>query len=93
MLVPTGKLIHLYHFGLGDLVSVDPTHASTTSMDVQHDLRSLLPAKAEKAFQNSHHKLHGSVVIVEQNHLVQRRLLEFRLGRFHGKAAIWIGRR
>ena len=49
-------------------------------MDRQHDLSGLLPAHSEKLFQHLYHELHRSVVVIQENHSVQRWFLELRFG-------------
>ena len=76
------KVHHLGNFRLGNFERVDPTHADTLLMDVQHDSRRLFAPLVEEALKDVNHELHGRVVVVEQQHLVERWLLGFgfRLG-------------
>ncbi len=44
-------------------------------VDVQHDAGGLVPALVEEPFKHDDDELHGRVVVIQQKHLVQRRLL------------------
>ena len=93
MLVPAGKFVDLHHLGFRNLVSEDAAYPLATGMNVQHHLGRLLLIHPEKTFQDPYHELHGSIVIVQQDHLIQRWLLEFGLCRLHHQAAVLIGSR
>jgi hypothetical protein len=93
MLVSAGELVHLRHLGFRNLMSIDPAHPATTGMNVQHHLSRLFPVHPEKVFQYPHHEIHGGIVVVQQHHLEQRRLLEFGPGGFYNQTAILVGRR
>src|SRR5687767_12531445 len=75
MLVPARQFDHLGNLGLSHLKSIDAAHADSATVDMQHDLDGLLARLGEEAFQDVHHELHRGVVVVEQQDLVERRLL------------------
>lgn len=80
MLVFARVIIDLNHLGFGDILGVNATHALAQFMHMQHDLGGLLAVVLENRLQNMHHEFHRGVVIVQQHHLEQRRLLELGLG-------------
>ncbi len=55
---------------------------------MQHDLSGLFPVHSEEMFQDVHDELHRSVVIVQQQHLVKRRALQFGLRALYRDVAI-----
>src|SRR5690606_21299378 len=65
---------------LGDLVGVHAAHSFAPSVNLQHNARGRRAIHAEDAFQHIHDELHRRVVVVQQDHLIKRRSLEFRLG-------------
>jgi len=76
--MPPGEFNDLGDFCLSNLERIDPAHAHTVAMDVQHHIHGLFAILAEDLFQDVNDELHRSVVVVQQQHLVERRL--FRLG-------------
>src|ERR1043166_3424641 len=52
MLVASGKINHLRHLRLRDLVSIDATDAHPAPMNMKHDLRRFLARFAEEALQH-----------------------------------------
>jgi hypothetical protein len=47
-------------------------------MHMQHDLGRLFPVLAEEALEHMDDEFHGRVIVVQHQHLVQRRLLRLR---------------
>src|SRR6185312_16660772 len=70
---------HLSHLGLRNLISKDPTDPLAFGMHLQHNASRFGSVHRKEALQDVDHELHGSVVVVDQHHLVERRTLE--LGR------------
>src|SRR5712691_11324890 len=67
------RLLHLH---LGDLESVDPGHPDSLDVDVQHDLNRLFLRHGVNRLQYPHHEIHGGVIIIVQQHLEERRLVD-----------------
>jgi hypothetical protein len=68
MFVPSRKVEHLRYFRLGYVVGIDPADTHPVIVDVKHDPSRLFPRLVEEMLQNENDKLHGGVVIVEQQH-------------------------
>ena len=66
----SGSLDHLCNLCLRDLVRKDATHADAVLMNVQHDSKRCLAGFVEKAFKDVGHKLHGRVIIIEDQHAI-----------------------
>ena len=69
---------HLRHFCFSNFKRVNAADADPVPVNVEHDLHGLLARLGEKSLQHMDHELHGRVVVVQDEHLVERRLL--RLG-------------
>ncbi len=63
--------MHLIDLGGGDVFRENTTHAPSLQVDLQHDLRRRFTVLVEEFLQHKHHELHGSEIVVEQDHLVQ----------------------
>ena len=74
----TGKIHDLRHFGLSHLICIDPTFAHTVIVNMKHDVGRGLPVLLEKALKHVNDKLHGSVVIIEQQNAIETRLFRLR---------------
>src|SRR5665213_1076235 len=70
---------HLSHFGLRDFISKNSADSFALGMDLQHNASCFRAVHREETLQDVDHELHGSVVVIDQYDLVQRRTLE--LGR------------
>src|SRR5450631_3112646 len=70
---------HLRHFRLCDFICKDPADPLSLGMYLEHNPGRLDAVHREKPLQDIDDKLHRSVVIVDQQDLVERRTLE--LGR------------
>src|SRR5471030_3132221 len=75
MLVLACIVDRLGHLCLGNFVRINAADPHALLMDVQHDLRRLLPIFLEDVLQDVDHELHRRVVVVQHQHLVHRRLL------------------
>ena len=73
---------HLRHLSFSDLICEDPADALAASVDLEHDARRARAVESEELFQYVDDKLHGSVVVIEQNHLVEGGLFDLRSGFF-----------
>jgi hypothetical protein len=80
MLMLAGKVHDLSDFGFGDFVGVHAANANAMLVDVEHDPGGVLLILAEKPLQHVDHELHGRVVIIEQQDLVQRRFIRLVFG-------------
>src|SRR3546814_18098036 len=69
----------LRHLGFGNFIGEHAAHADAALVDVQHDAGRFLAILAEELFEHVHDELHGSVVVIQHQHLVHRRLLRLRL--------------
>src|ERR1700722_18396109 len=70
---------HLSHLGLCNLISEDATDSFAFGMYLQHNPSCFGTVHGEEPLQDVDHELHGSVVVIDQNYLIQRR--SFELGR------------
>ena len=77
--VVAGEVHDLRHLRLRHFESIDPADADALLVDMQHDAGRLLASLAEEPLEHVHDEFHRRVVVVEQQHLVQRRLLGLRL--------------
>ena len=68
----------LRDFRLGNLEIVHAADAFPPGVYLEHYLRSPRPFHAEDRLENIDDKLHWRVIVVEQNHPIQRRLLDLR---------------
>ena len=68
------KTQYLAHFGLGNLSSKYAANTTTTGVHTEHDLYGFLTPFAEKLLQNENYEFHRSVIVVNQDNAVQRRL-------------------
>src|SRR5882724_13134337 len=78
MLVPARQFDDLSNFGLSDFKSIDAANPDSMAVDMEHDLDRFLPRLGKEPLQDMHDELHGRVVVVQDEHLIERRLL--RLG-------------
>src|SRR5271170_6550643 len=69
---------HLGHLGLCDFISKDPTDSFALGMDLQHNSGCFRAVHREETLQDIDDEFHGSVIVVDQDHLVQRRTLQLR---------------
>jgi len=78
VLVAAGEIHDLDDLGLGHLEGEHADHRHALLVHRQHQLEGLRMAHAEEPLEHVHDELHRRVVVVEQQHLVERRAL--RLG-------------
>lgn len=94
-MVGTSEFIHLCHLGFGQFPGEHATHSLPSSMDVQHDLGGQFVIHAEEETQHFDDKIHWCVVVIKQQHPIQRRRLY--LSPFGGKynamivLGLWVG--
>src|SRR5271156_3067228 len=70
---------HLSHLGLCNLKSKDSTHSFTLGMYLQHNPGGFGAVHRKEALQDINHELHGGIVVVDQDYLIQGGALD--LGR------------
>jgi hypothetical protein len=88
MLILTGEIHDLGHFGLGHLKCIDPAFAHSVIVNMEHYAGGRFAILLEKALQNVDDEFHRRVVVVEDQNTVEARLLGFGLGaRDDGRAA------
>ena len=73
-----GEFNDLRHFCFRHLEGEDAANADAVAVDVQHDLHGFLAILVEYALQDVNHKLHRRVIVVEQQHIVERGLFGLR---------------
>jgi hypothetical protein len=78
MLMFAGKVHDLRHFGLSNLIRVDPALPYPVMVDVEHDARSRFPILVEEALKYVNDKFHRRVVIIQQQNAVKVRPLRLR---------------
>ena len=70
-----GKFNDLPDFCFGDLVGENAADTHTVAVDMQHHLDRGLAILGEELLQDMDDELHGRVVVVQQQHLVEAGLL------------------
>ena len=70
MLVAPRQLDHLRHFGLSHLEGINAADADPVPVDVQHNLNRLFAGLGKESLQNMNDKLHGSIVVIENEDLI-----------------------
>jgi len=73
--MPAREFNDLGHFSFRNLERKNATNAHAVTMDMQHDFHGILAALGEEFLQNVDDELHRRIVVVEQQHLVERGLL------------------
>src|SRR5580698_2145594 len=91
MLVIASVGRHLRHFSLCYLIGIYTADSLTLGMDLQHDARCGRSVQTKELFKNVDDKLHRSVVVIEEHHLVQGGLFDLRSGFFDDDAAVGTG--
>ncbi len=74
------EIHHLGYLGLCDFIGKNPTFADTMMMNMKHDTGRFFPVLLEKALHYMDDKLHGSVVIIQQQHTIEVRPFGNRFG-------------
>ncbi len=67
----SGEIHNLRDLCFSHLISENAALTDAVVMDMKHDPRCVFPALVEEPFNHVDDKLHGSVVIVQQQHPVQ----------------------
>src|SRR3979490_1473678 len=62
---------HLSHLGLCNLISKYPTHPLTLGMNLEHNASCLGAVHREEALQDIDDEFHGSVVVIDEDHLIE----------------------
>ena len=75
MLILRCKVHHLGHFGLGDFIREDATHADAFLVDMQHHAGRLIGVHLEKRLQHMDDEFHWRVIVIEQQNFVEAGLL------------------
>ena len=73
-----GEFNHLGHLGFRYLVGENATDTHAMTMDMQHDLYSLVSPLIEKLLEDMNDELHRRVVVVQNKDLVEAGFLGFR---------------
>jgi hypothetical protein len=63
------QVLDLHDLGFGNLKWVDPRQANPRVVDLEHDLHRLVFGFAKDPRQDINHKIHGGVVVVQQQNL------------------------
>src|SRR4029078_12642189 len=79
MLVLPCKVHYLGDLRFRHLIGINATDADAPLVHMEHDSRGLFPALVEKPLEHMHDELHGGVVVIEQQNLVEAGLLGLRL--------------
>src|SRR5258705_8928984 len=88
MLVLACVTHHLGNLGLGDLEDEDAAHTFALGVHLQHYAGRRRALHAEDPFEHVDHEFHGSVIVIEQNDLIEGRLLDLGLGLFDDETAL-----
>ena len=70
--MPAGEVHHLRNLGFRNLVAEYTNNGQSLFVNRQHDFKGLRMIEAKKPLQHMHDKFHGCVVVVQQQHFVQR---------------------
>src|SRR5262245_7949452 len=73
--MPARQLYHLSDLGLRDFERINAADAHSVPVNRKHYLDRLLPRLGEKPLQHVDYEFHRRVVVVEQQHFVERGLL------------------
>ena len=69
----TCEFVDVIDLRLGDFACEYAAYSLAASMHMQHDLGGALSIQTEKTFQYDDDEIHRCVIVVEQDHLIQRR--------------------
>src|ERR1700733_12721273 len=87
MLMFSGKVHDLRHFGLGNLIGEDAAFPDPVLMHMHHDPMGRLLILVEEALENMDHELHRRVIVIEQQDPIEVRPLGLRLGLGNNRSA------
>ena len=76
--MPAGKFNDLGDFCFRHFLGENAADTHTVTMDMEHDLDRVVPRLVEEPLQNMNDELHRSVVVVQDQDLVEARPLGFR---------------
>src|SRR5437868_12452785 len=88
MLVLPRDVDDLIYFSSRNLACVRPANAHALAVYLKHYQRRFFTAHAEHSLEHDDDKVHRRVVVVQQNHLEQRRRLDTRLLDFENAAIV-----
>src|SRR5450755_3593719 len=77
---------NLSHLGFRNLISKDATDSFALGMYLQHNASCFATVHCKEPLQDINHEFHGSVVVVDQHDLIERRTLELRRRFFDDQA-------
>ena len=80
MLILSGEIHDLGHFGLGHLKCIDPAFAHSMIVNMEHDAGRCLAVLLEKTLQHVDHEFHRRVIVVQDQDPVEAGLLGLGLG-------------
>ena len=69
---------YLGHLGLGDFISEDSAHPFALGVYLQHNPSGFGAVHRKEPLQDVDHELHRSVVVINQNYLLEGRSFELR---------------
>ena len=70
----TGKFVDLGHLGFCHLPCIYATNALSARVNMQHYLRGTFSIHREKCFQHHDDTVHRGEIVIEDDHLIHRRL-------------------
>src|SRR3954462_4376319 len=79
MLVLPCKVHYLGNLRFRHLIGINATDPDAPLVHMEHDSCGLFPTLVEKPLENMNNELHGGIVVIEQQNLVEAGLLGFRL--------------
>lgn len=68
-----GQIDNLLHLAGGNIARVDPADTATLSVYFKHDTHGAFLVHSEDMLQHMDNKIHGGEIVVEQQHLIERR--------------------
>lgn len=68
-----GQIGNLFHLAGGNVASVNPADATALGVYFEHDTHGAFLIHPEDALQHMNDKVHGREIVIEQQHLVERR--------------------
>ena len=85
-----GKFVDLGHLGFCHFTCIYATNALSARVNMQHHLRGPLAIHREKCFQDHDDKVHRGEIVIENHHLIHRRLRHLRRRHLDGDAVMVI---
>ena len=87
MLVFARVTVDRRDLGFGNVTGINAANALPGLVNTEHDARRIFPIVTKDRFEYVHHELHRRVVIIQEQHFVERRTLGLR-ARLHRHADI-----